>query len=286
VPDIAAWHPQIVHFVIALAFVGVGARIASLLPLGARFSFAGPMATVLILFSATASYLAEESGDQAHPPAERVPGARTAVQEHEDAGKLAEKVLIGLALVEIAGLALAGKPKAAKGLRFASAAVGVFALSTVYEAAEHGGALVYNYAGNVGLRSGDTADVRHLLIAGLYHNSVRARAAGQKAEAARYVSELLLQMPNDTNVRFMGIESLIKDQDNPRAALAQLAALNPPEGSRLQTRRAMMTADAYAAAGVMDSARLTLEALKAKVGENPRALQAVNDALARLSAAH
>jgi len=286
VPDIAAWHPQIVHFVIALAFVGVGARIASLLPLGARFSFAGPMATVLILFSATASYLAEESGDQAHPPAERVPGARTAVQEHEDAGKLAEKVLIGLALVEIAGLALAGKPKAAKGLRFASAAVGVVALATVFEAAEHGGMLVYNYAGNVGLRSGDTADVRHLLIAGLYHNSVRARAAGQKVEAARYVGELLLQMPNDTSVRFMGIESLIKDQDNPRGALAQLAAFTLPESSRLRTRHAMLTADAYVAAGVVDSARSTLEALKARVGSNPRALQAINDALAKLNAAH
>jgi hypothetical protein len=244
------------------------------------------MAAVLILFSATASWLAEESGDQAHPPAERVPGARSAVQAHEDAGKLAEKWLIGLGLIEIAGLALAGKPKAAKGLRFASAAVGLVALWTVYEAAEHGGELVYNYAGNIGLRSGDTADVRHLLIAGLYHNTVRARAAGQKAEAARYVSELLLQMPNDTSVKFLGAESLIKDQDNPRAALTMLAAMSLPDGSRLQSRKAMLTADAYVAAGVPDSARLTLEALKAKVGNNPRALQAINDALAKLNAAH
>ena len=33
-PDIAVIHPQVVHFVVALAFVGVGARLASLLPLG------------------------------------------------------------------------------------------------------------------------------------------------------------------------------------------------------------------------------------------------------------
>jgi len=128
--------------------------------------------------------------------------------------------------------------------------------------------------------------VRHLLIAGLYNNTVRARAAGQKAEAARYVSELLLQMPNDTSVKFLGIESLIKDQDNPRAALAMLTTMSLPEGSRLQMRRGMLTADAYAAAGVRDSARITLEALKTRVAENPRALQAVNDALAKLNAAH
>lgn len=285
-PDIATLHPQVVHFVIALAFVGVGARIASLLPLGPRFSFAGPMAALLIIFSAGAGVVAEQSGDDAHPPAERVPGARTAVQEHEDAGKLARNVLLALALIEIVGLALAGKPKAARGLRFVSALAGIGACAAVFEAAEHGGDLVYNYAGGIGIRSGDTADVRHLLVAGLYHNTVRARAAGQKADAARYVNQLVIEMPNDTSVRFMGVESLIKDQDNPRAALALLGTMTMPDGSRFQTRRAMLTADAYAAAGVPDSARLTLEALKAKVGDNPRALQQVDDALAKLTSAH
>lgn len=285
-PDIAALHPQVVHFVIALAFVGVGARIASLLPLGPRFSFAGPMASLLIIFSAGASIVAAKSGTDAHPPAERVPGARAAVQDHEEAGELARNVLVGLALIEIIGLALAGKPKMAQGIRVASALAGLVACATVFEAAEHGGDLVYNYAGGIGLRSGDTADVRHLLVAGLYHNAMRAREAGQKAEAARYVSELLLQMPADTSVRFMGAESMIKDQANPRAALAMLGTMMLPDGSRFQTRRAMLTADAYSAAGVMDSARQTLEALKTRVGDNPRALQQVNDALAKLHSAH
>ncbi len=281
-PDIAALHPQVVHFVIALAFVGVGARLVSLLPIP-RLGFSGPMATFLILFAAGAGVVAEKSGDDAHSPAERVPGARTAVQEHEDAGKLARNWLIGLGLVEIAGLAFAGKLKAAKGLRLASAAVGVVTLAMVYEAAEHGGELVYNYAGGVGIRSGDTADVRHLLIAGLYHNTVRARAAGQKADAARYVEQLVRELPGDTSVLLMGAESAIKDQENPRAALALLDAMVLTDSSRFRTRRALLTADAYAAAGVPDSARLTLEALKARVGDNPRALQAVNDALAKLS---
>lgn len=284
-PDIATLHPQVVHFVIALAFVGVGARLVSLLPLGPRFGFTGPMAAVLIIIAAGASVVAVQSGTDAHGPVERVPGARTAVQEHEEAGELARNVLLGLALIEIVGLALAGKPKAAMGLRVVAALAGLVACFTVFEAGEHGGELVYNYAGGIGLRSGDTADVRHLMIAGLYHNAMRARTAGQKADAARYVDGLAREMPNDTSVRFMSIESLIKDQDNPRGALAMLATLTLPAGSRLQNRRSMLEADAYAAAGVPDSARLILEALKARVGDNPRALQSVNDALARLNAA-
>lgn len=284
-PSIAVIHPQVVHFVVALAFVGVGARIVSLLPIP-RLSFSGPMGAFLIIFCAGASVVAVQSGTDAHPPVERVPGARQAVQDHEEAGKWARDWLLGVALIEIIGLALGGKPKAARGLRIASALAGLVACATVFEAAEHGGDLVYNYAGGIGLRSGDTADVRHLLIAGLYHNAMRAREAGQKAEAARYVSELVLQMPNDTSVRFMGAESMIKDQANPRGALAVLAALQLPADSRFQNRRAMMTADAYAAAGVPDSARMTLEALKARVGDNARALQQVNDALAKLNAPH
>lgn len=284
-PDIAALHPQVVHFVIALAFIGVGARLVSLLPMP-RLAFSGPMASVLILFAATAGVVAAKSGDDAHSPVERVPGARAAVQEHEKAGEWARNWLIALALVEIAGLVLAGKPKAAKGLRLASAAVGMVTLATVYEAGEHGGELVYNYAGGIGIRSGDSADVRHLLIAGLYHNTVRARAAGQKADAARYVDQLVRELPGDTSVRFMGVESLLKDQDNPRGALAMLATMTLSDDSRWQTRRAMLTADAYAAAGVPDSARQILEALKAKVGDNPRTLQQVNDALEKLHSAH
>ena len=70
-PNIAVIHPQVVHFVVALAFVGVGARIASLLPLGPRFSFAGPMGALLIIFSAGASVVAAQSGTDG----DGVPGA-------------------------------------------------------------------------------------------------------------------------------------------------------------------------------------------------------------------
>jgi hypothetical protein len=192
-------------------------------------------------------------------------------------------VLLALAAIEILGLVLAGKAKVAKGLQVTSAVVGLVACVAVFKAGDRGGDLVYNYAGGVGIRSGDTADVRRLLIAGLYHNTVTARAAGRKAEASHYVQELVRQMPGDTTVRFMGIESVLRDAGNPRAALDQLRALAIPESNlRLYTRQEMLTAEAYGAAGVPDSARLTLEALRPKVAANPRSTAAIDTALSKL----
>ncbi len=269
-PNLAAWHPQVVHFVIALAFVGVGARVVSLLPLGERFRFTNAMATALIVLAALAGVVAARSGTDAHGPVERVPGAREAVQEHEDAGEWARTALLCLAVLEIATLALSNKAKLGTPLRFASALGGLVALAVVYRAAEHGGVLVYNYAGGVGLRSGDTTDVRRLLVAGLFHDAMREREAGRKTDAARLIGELVRQMPNDTFVTFLSAESLIKDQSNGRAALGILTAITlQADNPRFQLRKGMLTADAYVAAGVPDSARIVLEALKARVPAGP-----------------
>ena len=282
--DIGPLHPQIVHFVIALAFVGVGSRIASLLPLGERFRFTNAMATVLIVIAAIASVLAERSGDAAHSPVERVPGARAAVIEHEDAGKLARNVLLGLAVLELLTLALSSR-KAGRALRAAAAVGGAVALYTVYEAAEHGGELVYNYAGGVGLRSGDTADVRRLLVAGLYHQSVAAREAGRPEEAARLVAEMERQVPADQTVQLMGVESRLRDRHDARGALARLDSIPvPADSQRLVTRKMMLTADAWAALGSRDSARATLEALRQRYPDNARLQATVTQALQRLEA--
>ena len=66
-PDIGVLHPQIVHFVIALALVGVLLRIASLL---FKASWLSPAAAALIIVSAGAAVLAAKSGTDAHGPAD------------------------------------------------------------------------------------------------------------------------------------------------------------------------------------------------------------------------
>ena len=147
----AELHPQVVHVTIILALVGVAFRVLSLT---GRASFAGPAATVLILAAAASSIPSVQSGVAAHGPVERVPGARPAVVEHEEWGERARNVLLLLGAIELVGLALRRSPKATF-VYAASALVGLVAAFAVYEAGEHGGELVYAYAGGVGIRSGD-----------------------------------------------------------------------------------------------------------------------------------
>lgn len=277
-PDLAAFHPQIVHFVVALLFVGVILRVLSLLPLGSRLAFVGPAAALLILIGTGAAFLAVHSGLDAHGPVERVPGSREAVQEHEEAGEWARNVFLVVLVLEAGALAL-GKRKWAYGVRAASAVVGVAGLAAVYQAAERGGDLVYGYAGGVGLRSGDTADVRRLLVAGLYHNIERERAASRPDDAARLTDELMRLMPGDEGVRMMGIESTIRDRHDGRAALAALGQVAvAPDDRRSRIRVGVLKAEAYALVGVPDSARALLEPL---AREFPTS-QSVRDALAKL----
>ena len=103
-PDTGAFHPHIVHFVIALLFVGVAFRLVSLT---GRFAFTNHAATVLILLGTVAAFAAVKSGDDAHGPAERVPGARAAVVEHEEWGERARNAFIVVSLFELAALGLA-----------------------------------------------------------------------------------------------------------------------------------------------------------------------------------
>ncbi len=270
-PEIPTLHPQIVHFVIALAFIGVGARVLSLLPLPEKLKFISPAGTVLILFSALASVPAAKSGHDAHGPVERVPGARDAVVEHEEWGERARNTLLIVAALELAALALANREKAARGLRVVSALAGLGALFAVYEAGEHGGELVYNYAGGIGLRSGDTTDVTRLLVAGLYHKAMREREAGNGEAAGRLIEELARQMPADEGVRYLRVESMMRDRHDPRGALTALAAMSmPAAGSRFLNRHRLLTAEAWQRSGGTDSARAILDAMKAAAPENTR----------------
>ena len=124
-PDIGVYHPQIVHFVIAFLILGVAARVLSLLPLGERFRFLGPMAAVLVILGTLAAVAAFQSGHDAHGPVEHVPGAREAVLEHEHWGERTRNAFLILAAIELGVLALASRRRLAQGLRAVSAVGGL-----------------------------------------------------------------------------------------------------------------------------------------------------------------
>ena len=67
-PNLAANHPQIIHFAIALLLMGVAFRWISLT---GKLKFTGPTATTLLILGTIAAVLAVKSGDDAHGPVER-----------------------------------------------------------------------------------------------------------------------------------------------------------------------------------------------------------------------
>jgi len=273
--SLAPLHPQIVHFVIALLFAGVVFRCIAVT---GRAAFTGPAAAVLLLVGTLGAVLAVKSGTDAHGPVERVPGARAAVVAHEEWGERTRNIFLVVAALEIAALIPAAQ-RWRKGVHLASALVGLAGAFSLYEAGQHGGELVYTYAGGVGIRSGNPDDVGRLLVAGLYHQAMLERKAGRTAEAARLIGQLAQRYPDDTSARLLAIESLIVDQKDGRAALGALASFPVVLDSRfLRFRVGLLRADAFASAGMRDSAKAVLQAMSQEFASN----RAVEERMAKL----
>jgi uncharacterized membrane protein len=265
-PSLAAFHPQVVHFVVGILIVAVAFRVIALT---GRLRWTGPAATTLLVIGGVAAWVAAKSGTAAHGPVERIPGAREAVQEHEEWGERTRNVFVGVALLELVALALHGG--AAKTVRAVSALVGIAGVAVLYEAAEHGGDLVYSYGGGPGLRTGNPEDVGRLLTAGLYNESQVARKAGRGDEANQLIRMLVERNPTDVTTRLLWAESLLLDRKDPQAALGALDSVQVrPDDARLRPRRDMLVADALRQTGRADSARAVLQALATQFPANPR----------------
>jgi len=284
-PNLGAFHPQVVHFVVASLFLGLPVYWLGFLR---RPAFLRPMASVLLLVGTLAAFVAVKSGTDAHGPAERLPDTRDAVVEHEELGEHTRNIFAGVLLVELAALALAWRAgkveapamrRAATGLRVVVGVAWAAGVGFVYETAEHGGRLVYEYAGGVGYRTGDTEDIGRLLRAGLYAQSRLDREAGRTEEAARLVSEMAARHPESTEVQLLLVESLILDRQDGRAALDALAALHVPEDNpRMLLRKHTSAFDAYLLLQLPDSAAMALDA----VPEQYRESRTVTDRRAKL----
>jgi len=265
-PSLAAFHPQVVHFVIGILIVGVAFRVVALT---GKLKWTGPAATTLLLIGGCAAWVAAKSGTAAHGPVERIPGAREAVQEHEEWGERTRNVFVGVAAIELLALVLPVGVR--RTVRAVSALAGLAGVAVLYETAEHGGELVYAYAGGVGIRSGDPEDVGRLLVAGLYNEAQVARKAGKGEDANRLIQMLVERNPTDPTTRLMWAESQLIDRKNPQAALAVLDSITVrPDDARLRPRRDMLAADALRQAGRTDSARAVLQALATQFPTNPR----------------
>ena len=275
-PDIGPWHPILVHFVVAFGFAGISLRLASL---AGRPAWIRPAATALLLTTALVSVAATQSGREAHGPAERIPGVEDAVHEHEELGEKTRNLFLAVAGLELLALALRQKPRVQRGLHLASGLAGIATAVVLYEAADHGGRLVYSFAGGVGTRTGDAADTRRLLIAGLYHEARAARDAGRLEEASRLTDELARQLPGDPDVALLVIGSTLHDRHQPDSALAALKSLPPSTSPWGDISRGLLASDAWIALGHSDSARAVLADLAQRFPQS----RSVREATAKLS---
>ena len=134
-PEIGVFHPQIVHFVIAGAGLGLFLRWVSLT---GKLKWTDAAATALILVGTVAAWAAVRSGTEAHGLAERVPGVADAVRVHEDEGIDTRNLLFVIAAIELVALV----PAVAKWRRIlvmASGALGVFGAYELYSVGKAGG---------------------------------------------------------------------------------------------------------------------------------------------------
>ena len=270
-PNLGAFHPQVVHFTVALLLIGVVLRVLSFV---IRRPFVNQAAVLCLLGGTIAAVVSVKSGTDAHGPVERIPGVREAVIKHEELGERARNVFFVVAALELVALGLSRKPSTARFTRWTlagSAVVGIGGAAILYEAAEHGGELVYSYGGGPGLRTGQPADVERLLVAGLFNQSREDRKAGRHDEAARLVDELVRREPQNAEVRLLHVESLILDRKDYAAAVAEAdSVVIPANDQRLRARQATLKVDAYFALGKSDSARAVLSAAVAAMPQNTR----------------
>jgi uncharacterized membrane protein len=271
-PSLAAFHPQIVHFVVALVMVGVGFRLVSLVT---RTGWLAPAATALVALGTVASLAAVRSGDDAHGPVERVPGARPAVVAHETWGERARNVFLLLLAVEAVAATLAGRqhPRA-RTAAVASAVLGVVAVGVLYRTADLGGQLVYGYGGGVGIRSGDPEDVGRAFIAGAHHQAALDRANGRPLDAARIIDVAANRFPDLLELQLAQVEATLVDRGDPQTALNRLGALpipRPDERSRI--RAGLLRARALEAMNDRSAARQVLETLRTEFPANTQIQQ-------------
>jgi uncharacterized membrane protein len=269
-PDLAPYHPIVVHFTIALLMAGAVLRWLSLT---GRVPFASPAASSLLLVGMGAAFVAVKSGLAAHGPIERIPGVAPAVMAHEQWGDRAHNTFLLVAVAEVALLVLARRGRA-RPVAIVSAVLCVPAVLCLYEAGEHGGDLVYSYAGGPGLRTGRPEDVSRLFIAGVYNQAQADRKAGRAQDAAAEIALAAARFPSDPNVQLMAAESALVDRKDPAAALDILGRITIDQSdARMRIRHGLLMADALTAAGRADAARAMLRQLAAAFPENGRIKQ-------------
>jgi uncharacterized membrane protein len=136
-------HPAVVHFPIVLIFLGT---LLSILTIFTRRGALPQYAAVILILAAGAAQLAVNTGsDQADDVIQRMPDAKPLVRVHAEWGERMRTVAVIAAVSAIVALASYRLVRFRQVLAFITTIVAAGACYCAFEAAEHGGAMVYHH---------------------------------------------------------------------------------------------------------------------------------------------
>jgi uncharacterized membrane protein len=243
-----------------------------------RAPFSSQAASLFLILGALMALLAQQTGEAASGPAERVPWAADAVDSHETWADRTVWVFVVVGLLETAALLLRRRGKERVAL-LASAGLGAVGLVLLITTANKGGTIVYSYAGGVGFRSSDGVDRDRLFLAGAFHLLDADRRDGRPGDAARLLAEMFRRYPGDIDVQLLLAESKLVDMKDPAAALETLGRISvPKDDRRLRLRHGLLLVDALLKKGQREAAGAALQTLRTDFPEDPevqKRLQAV-----------
>jgi uncharacterized membrane protein len=136
-------HPAIVHFPIALIFLG--ALLSTLTIFTRRGALPQFAAVTLILAAAAAQVAISTGGDQADAVLKRMPEAKPLILVHAEWGEWVRNVSIIAAVSAVLALGFYRVANIRRVLAFITTLIAGAACYCVYEAAEHGAAMVYHH---------------------------------------------------------------------------------------------------------------------------------------------
>jgi uncharacterized membrane protein len=141
-------HPAIVHFPIVLIFLGTLLSVLSVFTRrGALPQYA---AVVLILAAGAAQFAANTGSDQADEVLRRMPDAKPLLFIHAEWGERMRTASVIAAICAVVALAFYRFSKFRRFLALITMLVAAWACYSAFQAAKHGGAMVYHHG--VGLQ--------------------------------------------------------------------------------------------------------------------------------------
>jgi uncharacterized membrane protein len=136
-------HPAIVHFPIVLVFLGT---LLSILAIFTRRGALPQYAAVFLLLAAGAAQLAVNTGgDQADEVLRRMPDAKPRLFVHAEWGERMRTASVIAAVAAVVALAFYRFTKFRRFLALVTALVAAWACYSAFQAAKHGGAMVYHH---------------------------------------------------------------------------------------------------------------------------------------------